>query len=29
MEGRYTFRDQDGDEFDVPIARFYLVAPPL
>ncbi|MBX3406714.1 MAG: Co2+/Mg2+ efflux protein ApaG [Phycisphaeraceae bacterium] len=28
MEGRYTFRDQDGDEFEVPIARFYLVAPP-
>lgn len=29
MEGRYTFRAEDGEEFEVPIARFYLVAPPL
>lgn len=27
MEGRYFFRADDEPEFQVPIARFYLVAP--
>lgn len=27
MEGAFTMRAEDGEEFDVAVARFYLVAP--